>query len=173
MMSSGRTSYNGDECQMQPKPLVAAKLNDDEFSLLKETYKDLQADDLLLMEEPENVVYIRDQHAIQDPITGRITFYISKKTYSYVEVLDDVTTKSFGSIKKCFSHNFAGNTTDFVVLNVYSCSHQDLDTNFWWVFSDTATHLKVLPVKFLSTPLVIACLKEDLEEHERTWFLNA
>ena len=58
--------------------------------------ENLEPDDLLLLQGPENAVYFKDQHERQNPHTNRINLFFSKNLSSYEEVLD-VDTKHLGA----------------------------------------------------------------------------
>lgn len=134
----------------------------------------LQEGDQLLLQEPKNQVKFVDQFTIQDEITGRFITYISRKSQkpcSYIQLFNSANTATFGNIKACFTHQFADEATEFVLLNVYDCAHLDLDTNLWWVLTESTTHLQLISVKSLTAPLVVAHLKEG--DNEKTWFLSA
>ena len=69
----------------------------------------------------------------------------------------------------CFSHTFANNINNFLLVYPFSTPQQDLESKLWWVplSSEAELHQVILPVSVVSAPLVVA------KESDKLWFLDA
>ena len=90
----------------------------------------LQIGNLQLLEGPENLVHFTSEFNTQDSSTGHLITYVSEssqKSCSYVRVQSDTSSTIIGKlIKSCFTHSFADNTTECVMLNVCNSVHQQI-----------------------------------------------
>lgn len=94
----------------------------------------LQTGDQVLLQEPDNKVKFEERFTIQDEMTKRFITCTSgnlQKSSSYIRFFSNDSTATFGKIKSCFTHCFAGEATEFILLNVYDSPQHDSDTNLW------------------------------------------
>ena len=104
----------------------------------------LQDGDLELLHGPVNLVCIYKRLIVEDVHTGQLITYTAADHHeealyscSYIQILPEIASTShqptFGRIKMCFTHTFAGSVHKLVLLDVYPTSQQDSESGIWWV----------------------------------------